>query len=290
MKNLRSNIKKYGLSLVIWGFLCLLPAGCSRDTSEDGRDEGSPASSRQSEQSESRPSYQQDTDESSSDPGPQNAEPQDRSGVSPVPKASGPAAGPEELKINKFSFRFHKESQKEVCGDWDYFIYKGEMTMSGRLVSQYPIDMTDPDFEMSISTPLESYTLPAVYQRDDHDDGYVEKVIKRKGRGQVFQVKDFRVEDDDLVFRNDDDMTGTYKNHGPLLSATFDLDDGTFEIEIERANFSAYDVEKGEEFEFEIAMPRADTDLDDFYQAAIWIYRGKTINSDDYSYDGDCPD
>lgn len=290
MKNLQSNIKKYGLSLAIWGFLCLLPVGCSPDTSDDGSDEDSPTNSRRNEQNESRPSSQQDTGESPSDSAPQNAEPQDRSGVSLVPKASGPAARPDELKINKFSFRFHKESQKEVCGDWEHFIYKGEMTISGRLVSQYPINMTDPEFEMSINTPLESYSLPAVYERDDHDDGYVEKVIKRKSRGQVFQIKVFRVEDDDLVYRNDDDMTGRYKNHGPLLNATFDLDDGTFEISIERANYSAYDVEKGEEFEIEIAMPRADTDLDEFDQTAVWIYKGKTIHSDDYSYDGDCPD
>ena len=36
-------------------------------------------------------------------------------------------------------------------------------------------------------------------------------------------------------------------------------------------------------------MPRADTDLEDFDQTTTWVYQGKAIDPDDYSYDDDCP-
>jgi len=284
---------KWGLPLVLGSGLCLLPASCERESSHQDNVESPPAITSPADLTE----LVQPPEDKTVMPPPvlpdkKVATPNENE-LTVTPKINEPPAQTvqlqtDQLQIEQFSFTFHKESQQEICGDWDYFVYNGEMTISGRLVSQYPIDMTDPDFEMSIDTPLESYTLPAVYQRDDHDGGYVEKVIHRKGRGQLFQVKDFRVDDDDRVYRNDDDVTGTYENHGPLLSATFDLDEETFKITIEQEDYSAYDVEPGEEFEILISMPRADTDLEDFDQEALWIYQGTGINADDYTYDGDC--
>ncbi len=289
MNILPARERKYVWPLFLGSLLCLLSSGCSRDSSDSDsrkdsaadswRGESSPVPSPEEQYAGDGQTDRQLQADPSGDPNPA------RTGAS----ANEPSARADRLRLEKYSFRFHKESRQEICGDWDYFVYKGEMTLSGRIVSAFPVDMTDPDFEMTLITPLDSYAVPATYEREDHGDGYVEKVIKRKGRGQVFQIKGFRLEDDDLVYRNDDDLIGVYKNHGPLLSATFDLQEETFKISIEREDYTAYDVEPGEEFEFHLSLARANPDLDDFDQTAIWTYQGKPINSDDYTYDGDCP-
>ena len=254
MKNPKSNAMKCVLSLVLLGGASLLPWGCEPESPDNGNMESLPVITSPVDQKGEVQSPEEQNEVVQS-PVEQNEmiQPSEDKTVMPppvlpdkevavqsdeeltaTPEISEPPAQTDQLQIDQlqveqFSFTFHKESQQELCGDWDYFTYNGKMTISGRLVSQYPIDMTDPDFEMTIDTPLESYDLPAVYQRDDHNGDYVEKVIIRQGRGQVFIVEDFCVDDDELVYQDGDDETGTYENHGPLLSATFDLETGTFE-------------------------------------------------------------
>lgn len=215
----------------------------------------------------------------------------------PQPAVSQADSGAKALSVDdlftveSFKFEFHRETKAEVCGDWDYFTYNGSMTLSGKLRSKFPIDMTAADFELDLMTPFESFTLPAQRERETTSGDYTnQQVIVKKSGKAVFYVKDYRLDDDERVYRNDDDDTGTLKNYGPVINAMFDLEKGSYLFTIKQIELTPEDVEPGEMFEFNLMMPRADSTQEDFDRDATKSYRGRAINSDAYYFDGDCPD
>ena len=210
-----------------------------------------------------------------------------------APKAnedSRSAAAIDTFAVDKFTFEFHRETKKEVCGDWDYFAYNGSMSLAGRIQSRVPINMGAGEFELELETPLETYLLPAQRERETLDgDVEIEQVITQKRNKMIFYIKDYRVDDDDTVYRNDDDETGKLKNYGPLIDAMFDWESGKFVISVTRAELSPQDIEAGEEFSFTLSMPRGE-EQDDFEVGATLRYNGPAIDSERYYFTGDCPD
>lgn len=205
-------------------------------------------------------------------------------------EAIRPAAIIDGWVVEKFIFQFHKETKAEVCGDWDYFKYNGSMSIRGRIQTQSPIDPTAEDFELDLTTPFESYILPARRERETiYGQEREEQVIARKRNGSVWYVKNYRVDDDETVYRNDDDETGVLKNYGPLIDAMIDWKNQTFLISITRAELTAEDIESGEVFDFSLTIPRYFSENEDFDQATEFRYTGDPIDSENYEYDGDCP-
>ena len=201
-----------------------------------------------------------------------------------------PVAAIDVFTVEKFIFKFHQETQAEICGDWDNFIYNGSMMIVGHIQSETPVEMAAAEFELELTTPFESYTLPAQRKRETlSGQERIEQVVVRKGQDAIFYVKDYRVDDDERVYRNDDDETGTLKNFGPLINAVFDWESQRFVLSVTRAELIAENIEPGEVFDLSIWMPRFSPAEEDFDQTTEFYYTGRTIDSDSYDYDGDCP-
>ena len=190
--------------------------------------------------------------------------------------------------VNSFSFTFHKESQHEICDFWENFIYNGSVRISGALYSTHRVDFTTEDFELTLVTPFDIYSIPAVRERESHDDFYDEPTFKRTA-DQRFELDDYRMEDDVLVYADDEDEVGEYLYYGPLMDATIDFTSRSFEIRVERAELLAADIEPGDEMTFMLSFPRADRSIDDFDEVFTWTYDGRSIAADDYYWNGDCP-
>lgn len=284
---------RFSLIILSVTLLCLILSGCGTSESSSQESDGAPADSSSATVPDtsappppplSTPSIggsQNDTPTSMPD-----NQPAQRPVSSPEPTGALPG---DRFLVKEFTFKFHKETKREICGDDDYTVYNGTMEAKGDIASSQPVDFTAGDFALSLVTPFDIYDIPSRMERENHDGIYTEETFRRKGAGEVFTLKDFRLEDDDLVYRNDDDMEGYFKNHGALMTAKFDFTKNRFEIKITRGDFSPYDVAKGEEMDFMISFPRRNTELEDFDMEQTWIYQGRAINSDDYYYDGDCP-
>ncbi len=193
-----------------------------------------------------------------------------------------------EFRIDRVDFKFHKETKKEVCGDWDYFIYNGSFKIEGVLKSGHLFNMTQAGFVLDLSTPFDTYTLEAFRDVDTlGDEAVTVQTFRSKRRATVFEVDDYKVMADDIVYRNENDDRGYLKNFGPILNAEFDLASGRFELKVSRGEFIANDMETGDEMGFQITLysEQANKSFDGEF---TYIYRGRNINSDSYLYDGDC--
>ena len=214
----------------------------------------------------------------------------------PAPAQIQPEPEPEpeilenRFEVEQFIFKFHRETQDEICGDADYFTYNGSLMLVGKIQSEIPVDMEADDFELELMTPFESYILPAWRERETlEDDEEIEQVFTRKGTEMIFFVKGYRVEDDDVVYRDDEDETGSLKNFGPLIDAVFDWKNQKFVLSVTHAELSAEDIKTGELLDLSLLMSDFNFEDEGFDQTSEFRYTGESIDSEHYNFNGECP-
>ena len=210
--------------------------------------------------------------------------------IAKMDETDDPVAAIDEFRVEKFTFKFHRETQDEICGDAEHFIYNGSMMIVGQIQSAVAVAMDAHEFELELITPFESYILPA-WQAYESPSGQsrFEQVFVRKGEGAVFVVKGFHTQEDEVVYRDDDDETGTLENFGPVIDAVFDWEKQRYVLSVTRAELIAEDIKRGELLDLSLLMSDFSPGDEDFDQTIEFRYNGEPIDSDNYDYNGDCP-
>jgi hypothetical protein len=196
----------------------------------------------------------------------------------------------DRFEVERFVFKFHRETQDEICGDAEHFIYNGSMMIVGQIQSEVVVEMDAQEFELELITPFDSYILPARQEYESQSgQSRFEQVFVRKGEGAVFVVKGFHTQEDEVVYRDDDDETGTLENFGPVIDAVFDWEKQRYVLSVTRAELIAEDIKRGELLDLSLLMSDFSPEDKDFDQTMEFRYNGEPIDSDNYDYDGDCP-
>ena len=166
--------------------------------------------------------------------------------------------------IEKCSCKFHTPSAKELQNPDAPIRKKGALSLSGTIALQEYIDMDHPAFSLTFISNLFSFTL------DPGSDAFTQKPGKK-----VYNVKNYPLEPDILVFKNQNDQTGKLLNFGPVLNAAFDLEKGTFNIKLKYLPLEPFEVNPGAPFNFNLILQRCTGTLPDFNQTDTFIYPGE---------------
>jgi|GEM_PF-898853 len=200
----------------------------------------------------------------------------------------------DRMRIDKGRFEFHKETREEICGQAEYFRKNGSLSIAGELSLQARIDMSDPNFQLSLGSEFLSFEVGAfeeVIEPDSVPGEYktvTNQVIVSEQDKEIYTIKKHKLDPDVIVYNNGGDEFGKLENFGPIVDAVFDFEKGTFKIDVKYADIEAWDVEPDDEFEFGLTMTRISGELGDFEGKADYVYRGKSKDSKKYAWHGQC--